>query len=425
MTPTLLLSLALGAWPAPADVEPLYPDLEKLYVELHQNPELSLQEEKTAARLAARLEALGFKVTPRVGGHGVVGILENGSGPTVLLRADMDGLPIEEQTGLPFASKVKAVDKGGATVSVMHACGHDVHMTTWMGAATLLSRNKEKWRGTLMMVAQPAEEIGSGARAMLAAGLYKRWKKPDYALAFHVNPEIPSGRIEHVAGWALANVDAIDLTLFGRGGHGARPHETVDPVVLAARVVLALQTLVSREKDPGEPGVITVGSIHGGTKSNIIPDRVKLQITVRSYKDEVRKALLDGIARIAKAESVAARSPKEPLIEVTDGTPATYNDPTLTQRMAAVLGKVIGDRNVGPYRPIMGGEDFGEFGRAGVPATIFWLGVGEPRAVAKAKASGQPLPSIHSPFMAPDRGPAIRTGVVAMTGMVAELLRAP
>ncbi len=419
------LALSLAAWPSAADVEPLYPELERLYVELHQNPELSLQEQKTAARLAARLKALGFEVTEGVGGHGLVALMRNGSGPTVMLRTDLDALPIEEQTGLPFASKATAVDKSGATVPVMHACGHDVHMTSWLGAAMLLSRNKHKWRGTLFLVGQPAEEIGAGARAMIRDGLFTRWPKPDFAVALHVNGEIAAGRVEYVPGHAFANVDSVDVTIFGRGGHGARPHTTVDPIVIAARTILALQTLVSREKDPLEPAVVTVGSIHGGTKHNIIPDKVTLQLTVRSYKDDVRKALLDGIARIVKAEAAAARAPREPLVEVSESTPATYNEPALTRRLAAALARTLGEKNVGEYVPIMGAEDFAEYGRAGVPASMLWLGTADPKVLEAAKRSGQPVPGTHSPHYAPERKATLRTGTLAMATIALELLGKP
>src|SRR6266540_4142713 len=309
-----------AAPPALAPLDSLYPDLEKLYIDLHQTPELSSHEEKTSAKMAARLKGLGYEVATGIGGHGVVAIFKNGKGPTVLLREDMDALPVEERTGLAYASKVTTKDDSGATVSVMHACGHDIHMTSLIGAATLLAKAKDRWRGTLFLVAQPAEEKGSGAEAMLKAGLFTKFPKPDFAISFHDSATDPAGKISLVPGYADANVDSVDLTIYGRGGHGAYPHTTVDPIVIAARTVLALQTIVSRETKPTDPAVITVGSIHGGTKHNIISDEVKLQITVRCYKDEVRKRLLDSIDRIAKAEAAAAGAPKPPKMEITEGT---------------------------------------------------------------------------------------------------------
>ncbi|WNG59252.1 amidohydrolase [Archangium gephyra] len=435
--PLLALVLAAIVWPAaparaakapsPAleGLDALYPELDALYKDLHQNPELSHQEEKTAAKLAERLRALGFEVTPKVGGHGVVAVLRNGKGPTVLLRTDMDALPVEEKTGLPYASKAMAKDDTGQSVPVMHACGHDVHMTAWVGTATLLARTKDRWRGTLVMVGQPAEERGSGARGMLADGLYKRFPKPDFAVALHNSASAVAGSIEYVAGYALANVDSVDITLHGKGGHGAYPHTTVDPIVLAARTILSLQTLVSREKHPLEPAVVTVGSIHGGTKHNIIPDEVKLQLTVRSYKPEVRKQLLAGIERVANAEAAAANAPRKPEVSVTEGTPATYNDPELTKRLVGAITRVLGKENLREATPVMGGEDFSEYGLAGVPAVMLWLGTVEPKRHAEAKAAGETLPSLHSPLFYPDRERTLRTGVTSLTTAALELLGKP
>jgi amidohydrolase len=422
---------ALAAEPAsPAPqalqgLDKLYPELDALYLNLHQSPELSTQEEKTAAKMAERLRALGYEVTQKVGGHGVVGVLRNGKGPTVMLRTDLDALPVEEKTGLPYASKVQAKDPAGLSVPVMHACGHDVHMTAWVGAATLLARSKDRWRGTVVMVGQPAEEAGAGARAMLADGLFQRFPKPDFALAVHNYASAAAGTVEYVPGFALASVDSVDLTLYGKGGHGAYPHTTVDPVLLAARTVLSLQTIVSREKNPLDPAVVTVGSIHGGTKHNIIPDEVKLQLTVRTYKPEVRKKILEAIERIAKGESLAAGSPRPPMMAITEGTSATYNDPELMKRLVPAVGRVLGAQNVREGTPTMGGEDFSEYGRAGVPAVILWIGTVEPARHQAAQKAGEMLPSLHSGLFAPDRERTLRTGTTTLVAGALELLGRP
>ena len=408
-----------------AGLDPLYPDLQRLYLDLHQNPELSFHEEKTAAKLADRLRALGFEVTTGIAGTGVVGLLRNGKGPTVMIRTDLDALPVEERTGLPYASKATTKNDSGATVSVMHACGHDVHMSSWIGTATLLSKTKDRWRGTLMMVGQPAEEMGGGARKMLADGLFTKFPKPDFAIAFHDNADMLAGQIAAVPGYALANVDSVDITIYGKGGHGAYPHMTVDPIVIAARTVVALQTIVGRENNPLDPAVVTVGSIHGGTKHNIIPDEVKLQLTVRSYKDDVRKHLLEAIARIAKAEAAAAGAPKEPKIEVVDGTPAAYNDPALTKRLANMLARSLGASRLEERQPVMGAEDFSEYGRAGVPSVILWVGAVQRKKYDAAKAGGTTLPSLHSSEFAPDPEPTIKAGVTAMTLSALELFARP
>jgi hippurate hydrolase len=413
------------ASPALAPLDSIYPDLDKLYIDLHQTPELSLHEEKTAAKLAARLKALGYEVTTGVGGTGVVAILKNGKGPVVLVRADMDALPVEERTGLPYASKVTTKDDSGATVSVMHACGHDIHMTSLIGAATLLARAKDRWRGTLFLIAQPAEEKGGGARSMLKDGLFTRFPKPDFAISFHDKASMPAGKLIYTPGFAFANVDSVDLTIYGRGGHGAYPHATVDPIVIAARTILALQTIVSREENPLDPAVVTVGSIHGGAKHNIIPDEVKLLITVRSYKDEVRKRILASIERIAKAEAAAAGAPTPPKVEVTEGTPATYNDPALTKRIAGALARAFGEANVVEGQPTMGGEDFSEYGRAGVPALQFEVGAVERGKYEASQKNGTPLPSLHSSEFAPDREPTIRMGASSLTVAALELLGKP
>ncbi len=408
-----------------AGLDEIYPRLDALYLDLHRNPELSMKEEKTAARLATELKALGYEVTTGVGGTGVVGVLRNGAGRTVLLRTELDALPIEEKTGLPYASTAKVVDLNGKTQPAMHACGHDIHMSGWIGAAALLARHKDLWHGTVVMVGQPGEEIVRGARAMIADGLFKRFPRPDFALAVHDTSDEPAGKVLIVPGFGMASVDSVDITIFGRSGHGAKPHTTVDPVVVAARTVLALQTLVSREKDPLEPAVITVGSIHGGTKHNIIPEEVKLQITVRTYNPAVRKQMLEGIARIAKAEALAANAPREPEVTVSESQDATYNDPALAHRLEAALAQRLGKANVVEGKPEMVAEDFGELGKAaGVPSVLIRLGAVEPKQHAAATAAGTPLPSLHSATFAPDRDRTIRADASVLVLATLELLGA-
>lgn len=405
-----------------------YAYLDQLYKHLHANPELSFHEEQTAARIAQELKNLGFEVTPNVGVHGLVGVMRNGEGPTVLVRTDLDALPVEEMTGLDYASKVRTKDDQGNEVGVMHACGHDVHMTVFVGTARLLSQLKESWRGTLVMIGQPAEEKGAGAKAMLADGLFTRFPRPDYCLALHVNASLPAGKVGYCEGYALANVDAVDITIRGVGGHGAYPHTTKDPVVIAAQVVLALQTIVSREIAPIEPAVVTVGSIHGGTKHNIISDEVHLQLTLRSYSDEVRNQTIAAIKRITKGIAQAAGVPEDrlPIVTVQDEyTPATYNDPDLTQGTAEVFRAVLGDKNVLKVDPVMGGEDFGRYGREEprIPIFIFWLGSVDPYRVEESLHQKNPLPSLHSSLFAPLPEPTIKTGVIAMTAAVLNLMR--
>jgi amidohydrolase len=430
MWPALLAVLAASPVvnandPLLAPLPSLLPELDALYQDLHRTPELSNQEVKTAEKLATRLKALGFEVTTNVGGHGVVGVLKNGKGPTVLVRADMDGLPVLEKTGLPYASTVVAKDPSGREVPVMHACGHDVHMTAWTAAATLLSRGKSRWRGTLIMLAQPAEEGGHGALAMLRDGLYTRFPKPDFAIGIHDTADFPAGVVALSPGFIYANVDSVDITFHGRGSHGSRPHNGVDPIVMASRAVVALQTLVSREKDPFEPAVITVGSFQAGTKHNIIPDEAKLQITVRSYKDTVRKSLLAGIERIAKAEAVAAGAPKPPVVQVLADTNSTFNDAEVVEQLRPTLVAVVGEKNVVAQPPLMGGEDFSEYRRDGVKATMFAVGVANPKAHAEAVKTGVALPTTHSPLFAPDKDPTITTASLTLTAAAYTLLGRP
>lgn len=430
-----LAALAITSIPAQAEelreaIEIDMPSLMELYRDLHANPELSFQEFRTSAKLAAEARRLGFTVTEKVGQTGVVAVLKNGPGPVVMLRADMDGLPVIEQTGLPFASKVKGTSKSGLETGVMHACGHDTHMTAWVATARQMVANKNKWSGTLVMILQPAEEIGSGARAMLADGLYTRFPKPKYVVGFHDAAQFPAGAIGYSSGFALANVDSVDIKVKGVGGHGAYPHTTKDPIVLAARIVGSLQSLVSREVDPQDAAVVTVGSIHGGAKHNIISDEVTMLLTVRSYSDETRKLLLNGIRRIAKGEAMAAGMPEDKMPEITiaenEFTPATYNTPELTARMAILFKSRFGDKRVIATPPVMGGEDFSEFYRAdkaNVESLIFWVG-GVPQAqYDEAAKSGKSLPSLHSPFWAPDAEKVISTAAEAMSVAAMDLMK--
>ena len=405
------------------DIE--YPTLFEFYKDLHTHPELSFQEEQTSARVAAEFRKAGFEVTTGVGKHGVVAVLRNGGGPTVLLRTDMDALPVKEQTGLPYASKATTLDDKGDQVPVMHACGHDAHMACAAGTARILARLKDRWHGTLVIIGQPAEERGGGARAMLADGLFTRFPRPDFCLALHDDAGLEVGTLGYTSGWAMANVDMVDVLIHGVGGHGAYPHKTKDPIVLAAQIVLALQTIVSREVQPGEAAVVTVGSIHGGTKHNIIPDEVRLQITVRSYTDEVRRQTLESIKRIVRGQAVAAGMPDDRLPEVSvrdEFTPATYNNPELTGRIVGVFNTWFGDAKVIQKKPVMGGEDFSEYGRTADKIPIFLFMVGGVSPEAYRKRYTVPLPSLHSPLWAPVPEPTIKTGVTAMTAAALELM---
>jgi len=397
-----------------------YPQLDALYKHLHQNPELSLQEEKSAARMASELKKLGFEVKEKIGGHGVAGVFKNGSGPTVLIRADMDALPLEEKTGLPYASKARGVNAAGNEVPVMHACGHDIHMTVFVGTAQALIKTKDSWKGTLVMVAQPAEENGLGADRMLKDGLFDFAPVPDYAIALHDNSYLPAGTLGYREGPLMASVDMMDITVFGQGGHGAAPHTTIDPVVLSAEMILAFQTIVSRTINPIDPAVVTVGSIHGGTVHNIIPDDVKMQLTLRSYSPEVRQKTIESIHRISEYYAKAAGLPdnKMPAISIREPmTPATVNDPALTQRLVGVFKSTFGEKNVTKVDPYMVGEDFSRFALENnrVPIFMFWLGTLAPETIQRAKDKGEQLPSLHSSLFAPVPEPTIKTGVKAMS----------
>ena len=401
----------------------------EFYEDLHKHPELSLQEKESARKIAHRLEALGYRVTANVGGYGVVGVLANGDGPTVLFRGDMDALPIREETGLPYRSEVEVVNKNGRPVGVMHACGHDVHQTCLVATAQVLAHTRDHWRGTVVVIAQPAEELGKGALMMIQDGLFERFPRPDYCLALHVAGDQPVGTIGYTSGWALANVDSVDITIHGRGGHGSRPNQTIDPVIAAAHVIVALQTIVSRRVDPIEPAVITVGSVHAGSKHNIISNEAKLQITVRSYTDETRRVLLDGIRQVTVNTCRALGSERDPdvMIREDEFTPATFNDPGLTAAVAEVFKQVIGPEQVVERKPRMGGEDFGRYSAyLKVPGFMFWLGsVAKDRYEASRKPGGQPLPPLHSSTYTPDPAPTITTGVRCMSHAVLALLASP
>ncbi len=413
-------SVATAAEPGEWAAENL-DDLVALYQHFHRNPELSFAEKETSARVAEEWRTAGAKVTERVGGYGVVGLIENGAGPTLMLRTDLDALPVTEQTGLAYASTVQVKDAAGKEVGTMHACGHDIHMTNLIGVARYLSANKDRWAGTVMLVGQPAEERGSGARAMLADGLFKRFPKPDFALALHCDSSLATGKVAFREGYALANVDSVDIIVRGRGGHGAFPHATIDPVVQAAHLIVDLQSIISRELHPSEPAVITVGSIHAGTKHNIIADECHLQLTVRSYSDKTRKHLLDGIARKAKAAAASAGAP-EPTITHSDGTPAMFNDEKLVRRVAPVFERVLGKENVQDREPQLGGEDFSEYGLAGVPIFMYWLGTVEPHRLRSFTDRKLPPPSLHSPLYYPEPKETLKAGVATMATAAMELL---
>jgi amidohydrolase len=433
----LLAAVALAAPAAPAGpvdaavdrkLEADLPTLLALYQDLHAHPELSLKEEKTAARLAAELRTAGFEVTEHFGGTGVVALLRNGPGPTLYLRSDMDALPVKEETGLPYASQVHMADLSGRDVPVMHACGHDLHMTILTGTARMLATLRDRWSGTLVLLGQPAEEMVIGARALLTAGLYRSFPRPDFVVGLHDDPNYAVGTVGFGGGFFTSNADGVDIVVHGIGGHGARPETTKDPVVLAAQIVLALQTIVSREIKPGQFAVVTVGSIHGGTKRNIIPNDVTLNLTVRSYSDEVRAHLLASIRRIARAEAVGAGLPDDLLPTVTvvasESAEATYNDPALTRRVRAAATAFLGADRVVDAEPLAGSEDFSQYGRTveKVPLCFFVLGATAPERLAESRRTGIPLPSLHSSRFAPVAEPAIKTGVEAYTAVALDLL---
>jgi hippurate hydrolase len=410
--------------PTEQEINQIFPDVDALYIDLHRNPELAFQEVRTATTLAARMKALGFDVTTGVAKTGIVAVLKNGAGPTVMLRTELDALPVEEKTGLPFASTVVVKNAAGQSIPVMHACGHDLHMAAWAGTARLMAEHRDRWSGTLVMVGQPAEEGLGGARQMLSEGLFTRFPRPDFALALHDDDTMAAGTIGYHPGFFRAMSDGVTITVYGRGGHGAMPHNTVDPIVLASRIVLSLQTIVSRENNPIDPVVITVGSIHGGTQANVIPDEVRLQLSVRTYTDEVRARTFAAIRRIASGEATAAGAPREPLVETPErANPPVYNDPALTLRLAGALKKGLGEAAVVEMPAKMTSEDFSEYGLAGVPSALLHVGAVHPSKLAAARQSGIPVPAPHSPEWAPEREPTLKAAIRAETTALLELFR--
>ena len=414
---------ALAAMPASGgvpEVTALEPELEAMYKDLHQHPELGFQEIRTSSTLAAKLQALGYEVATGVGKTGIVAILRNGPGPTVMLRTELDALPVEEKTGLPFASTATALDAAGATVHVAHACGHDLHMTAWYGTAVIMARRRTAWHGTLMLVGQPAEELGNGAAAMLADGLFTRFPKPDFALGMHDEPSLPSGVVGFHPGYFRAAVDSVEIVIYGRGGHGAYPHLAVDPIVIAARAILGIQTVVSRETNTLSPAVVTVGAIHGGTASNIIPDEVRMLMTVRTFDAAVREHVLASIKRQLNGEAMAADAPQMPRFTILDSAEAVYNDPGTTARLVATLQQHLGPDSVREMPQQMGAEDFSQYGRAGVRSVLLHIGAVSPEDLAR----GRKLPFLHSALWAPQLEPTLRSLVAAEVVMLSELFKA-
>jgi amidohydrolase len=414
--------------PATSEVDAIYPDIEALYIDLHRNPELAFQEVETAAKLAARVKALGYEVTTGVGRTGIVAVMKNGTGPTVMLRTELDALPVEEKTGLSFASKVVIKSSSGQSTPVMHACGHDIHMSAWAGTARLMAEHKDRWHGTLLLVGQPAEEGGAGgALAMLKDGLFTRFPRPDFALSLHDDDTMPAGTIGYHPGPFRAMSDGVTIVVHGRGGHAAMPMNTVDPVVLAARIVIGLQTIVSRENNPIDPVVITVGSIHGGTQANVIPDEVRLQLSVRTYTPEVRRKTLAAIRRIARGEAISAGAPREPEV-ITPGDNATeavvYNDPALTARLAAALKAGLGAKTVVEMPAKMTSEDFAQYWVTGkVPSALLHIGAVNAAKFAEIQKTGVPGPAPHSPEWAPDREPTLKAAIRAEVTELLELFK--
>lgn len=430
-----LFAVSVAAQDLPSAVNKQVPGLVETYEGLHAHPELSHREEQTSALLAAELRKAGYTVTENVGkypdgsqAHGVVAILENGAGPRLLIRADMDALPVIEETGVSYASHVKTKNATGQEVGVMHACGHDVHVTTLIGVARMLAVLKDQWHGTLLLVGQPSEETVDGARAMLADHLYERFGTPDFAIALHDTNLRAAGTVSVTSGPALASATSVDVTIRGIGGHGALPQVTKDPIVMSAEFIVQLQTIVSRQENPSNPTVVTVGDIHGGTKRNIIPNEVKMELTTRAFSDEARQIILDGIQRTAQGVALSAGVPNDhaPIIIVLEGesTPVLYNDPALTARVKAALIKALGPQNVFDEPPIMVSEDFGVFGLGRkIPTVMFWLGAMDPAKFAAAQAAGKSLPGPHTSRFEPLPEPTLRTGVTSMASVAIVLLQ--
>jgi amidohydrolase len=419
---SLAISVCAQTPASSREVDAVYPAAHDLYIEFHQAPELSSHETETASKLASRLRALGYEVTEGVGGTGVVAILKNGDGPTVMLRTELDALPVEEKTGLTYASKVHAKDDSGRDVPVMHACGHDLHMAAIVGTADVMAHSKQSWHGTLMLIGQPAEETISGAKRMIADGLFTRFPKPTVGVALHVGNNLPAGQVGITPGIYNTNADSLRITIYGKGGHGSAPHSTIDPVVIAAKTILSLQTIVSREVKPGEMAVVTVGYIRAGTKNNIIPDQAELGLTVRTYKAEVRKQVLAAITRIVIAEAQAGGAQQEPLIEHYESTDSVYNDPGLADRLRSPLEAALGKENVIATEPITPSEDYAFFIEQGVPSLYMSLGGADPQKYAESKESGHMLPSNHSPYFAPDVDPALHAGIKVEVAVLRNLL---
>jgi hippurate hydrolase len=419
----LMAACALGQNNLQQQVNAVAPDAHALYLELHQHPELSGHETWTAQTMAGKLRALGYEVTEHVGGTGVVAVMKNGPGPVVMLRTELDALPVTEETGLSYASKVRAKDDSGREVGVMHACGHDVHMATIYGTAAIMAKYKDSWHGTLMLVGQPAEETITGANKMIADGLFTKFPRPDIGVALHDENGIAVGQVGITPGYSKAAADSLRITVYGKGGHGARPESTIDPVLIAASIAVRLQSIIAREIHPGDAAVITVGYIQAGTKNNIIPNEAQMGLTVRSYKPEVRAHLLASIERIAKAEAMAGGADKMPLIEKYESTSAVYNDTALTQHLAGVLESVVGKNNVVNEDPLMTSEDWAMYVEQGIPSFYFTLGVADPQKLAAAKASHKELPSNHSPLFAPVAEPALRTGIATEVAILRDLLK--
>ncbi len=424
---SLLLLLASATYAQSSllkEAENVRPETHALYMNLHEHPELSGHETQTAVMLAAALRKAGYDVTEHVGGTGLVALLKNGSGPTIMLRTELDALPVEEKTDATFASKIHTKDDAGNDVGVMHACGHDVHMAALLGTAEIMAREKNTWHGTLILIGQPAEETISGAEAMIRDGVFTRFPKPDIAVALHVTNEFPAGTVGITPGVYNTNADSLHITIYGKGGHGAMPQTTVDPVVIAARTILALQTIVSREVPPGEMAVLTVGYVHAGTKNNIIPAQAEMGLTVRTRKTYVRKQILASIERIAKGEAAAAGALREPSVERYEGADLVYNDPALAERLRTPLEAALGKDHVVTAEPITPSEDFSYFVEQGVPGFYFSLGGANPQKFAEAKSSGNKLPSNHSPLFLPDADPAIATGIASEVAVLRDLLNA-